>query len=373
MTRIIGGSAGGRRIETPRGTSTRPSSDRVREALFSAIESWCGSLQGLRFLDLYAGSGAVGLEAWSRGAGVVTLVEQDRRTAAPDHRQRQDPRVRQGQRRRRVGGRDARAAARRRRTTSSSSTRPTRLPTDEVDGNLDRSWPAEWLVPGAHGRRRAVLAQPRARLAGRLLRHPRAQVRRDHALVRSRRPPARPAEIATERARAPSRLPRVVRPGHPGPPRHRRPGLRAVRRGRRGGRRQPVQEPAVLAPRSGIAMLERACADFDNVHGRRRSPACSPTSARPHDVHAIVKGLRAVSDFDYELQMAQMNASLAAEVETVFVPTSAGVLLPGLQPGQGGRRVRRRRLRGSCPTSSTSALVAASDQRRTRARRAAGA
>jgi 16S rRNA (guanine966-N2)-methyltransferase len=54
----------------------------VREALFSAIESWCGSLQGLRFLDLYAGSGAVGLEAWSRGAGVVTLVEQDRRTAA---------------------------------------------------------------------------------------------------------------------------------------------------------------------------------------------------------------------------------------------------------------------------------------------------
>lgn len=62
--------------------ATRPSSDRVREALFSAIESWCGTLQGLRFLDLYAGSGAVGLEAWSRGAGVVTLVEQDRRTAA---------------------------------------------------------------------------------------------------------------------------------------------------------------------------------------------------------------------------------------------------------------------------------------------------
>jgi 16S rRNA (guanine966-N2)-methyltransferase len=82
MTRIIGGTAGGRRIATPRGSNTRPTSDRVREALFSAIESWCGSLSGLRFLDLYAGSGAVGLEAWSRGAGVVTLVEQDRRTAA---------------------------------------------------------------------------------------------------------------------------------------------------------------------------------------------------------------------------------------------------------------------------------------------------
>jgi 16S rRNA (guanine966-N2)-methyltransferase len=82
LTRIIGGTAGGRRLTTPRGAQTRPTSDRVREALFSAIESWCGSLQGLRFLDLYAGSGAVGLEAWSRGAGVVTLVESDRRTAA---------------------------------------------------------------------------------------------------------------------------------------------------------------------------------------------------------------------------------------------------------------------------------------------------
>jgi 16S rRNA (guanine966-N2)-methyltransferase len=82
MTRIIGGSAGGRRLSTPRGAATRPTSDRVREALFSAVESWCGSLHGLRFLDLYAGSGAVGLEAWSRGAGVVTLVENDRRTAS---------------------------------------------------------------------------------------------------------------------------------------------------------------------------------------------------------------------------------------------------------------------------------------------------
>jgi 16S rRNA (guanine966-N2)-methyltransferase len=82
VTRIIGGTAGGRRIKAPPGQATRPTSDRVREALFSAIESWCGTLQGLRFLDLYAGSGAVGLEAWSRGAGVVTLVESDRRTAA---------------------------------------------------------------------------------------------------------------------------------------------------------------------------------------------------------------------------------------------------------------------------------------------------
>jgi len=82
VTRIIGGDAGGRRIKAPPGTSTRPTSDRVREALFSAVDAALGSLRGLRFLDVYAGSGAVGLEARSRGAGVVTLVEHDRRTAA---------------------------------------------------------------------------------------------------------------------------------------------------------------------------------------------------------------------------------------------------------------------------------------------------
>ena len=59
MTRIIGGAAGGRRLRTPTGESTRPTSDRVREALFSSLEALLGSLRGLRFLDLYAGSGAV--------------------------------------------------------------------------------------------------------------------------------------------------------------------------------------------------------------------------------------------------------------------------------------------------------------------------
>jgi len=81
VTRIIGGTAGGRRIRTPPGERTRPTADRVREALFSAWESRLGSLEGLAFLDLYAGSGAVGLEARSRGARPVVLVEQDRRTA----------------------------------------------------------------------------------------------------------------------------------------------------------------------------------------------------------------------------------------------------------------------------------------------------
>jgi 16S rRNA (guanine966-N2)-methyltransferase len=81
MTRIIGGTRRRAADQTPAGDSTRPTSDRVREALFSAVDSACGSLHGLRFLDVYAGSGAVGLEAGRAGAGVVTLVEHDRRTA----------------------------------------------------------------------------------------------------------------------------------------------------------------------------------------------------------------------------------------------------------------------------------------------------
>lgn len=82
MTRIVSGTAGGRRIRVPPGRATRPTTDRVREALFSAVESALGTLSGVGFLDLYAGSGAVGLEAASRGASPVVLVEQSRRAAA---------------------------------------------------------------------------------------------------------------------------------------------------------------------------------------------------------------------------------------------------------------------------------------------------
>lgn len=82
MTRIIGGVHGGRRIETPKGDATRPTSDRVREALFSTLEAWFeGSLSRIGVLDLYAGSGAIGLEAASRGASYVVAVESDRATA----------------------------------------------------------------------------------------------------------------------------------------------------------------------------------------------------------------------------------------------------------------------------------------------------
>ena len=159
MTRIIGGTAGGRRIAAPRGAATRPTTDRVREALFSAIESWCGSLSGLRFLDLYAGSGAVGLEAWSRGAGVVSLVEQDRRTAAPHRVQRRVAGLPQGRRPGLVGVRHAAAGTRPRRTTWRTSTRPTPSPTRP-------SWPTSRRCSGTAGSSRARWSWSSARPGG---------------------------------------------------------------------------------------------------------------------------------------------------------------------------------------------------------------
>lgn len=89
MSRIIAGRAKGRRLATPRGERTRPTTDRVREALFSALASWFGTaeepaeqhLGQVAVLDLFAGSGAVGLEAASRGAVRVGFVDADAPTA----------------------------------------------------------------------------------------------------------------------------------------------------------------------------------------------------------------------------------------------------------------------------------------------------
>ncbi|MGQ4614653.1 16S rRNA (guanine(966)-N(2))-methyltransferase RsmD [Nocardia sp. R7R-8] len=80
MTRIVAGAAGGRRLRVPP-SGTRPTSDRVREALFSALDARL-DFAGARVLDLYAGSGALGLEALSRGAEYALLVESDRKAAA---------------------------------------------------------------------------------------------------------------------------------------------------------------------------------------------------------------------------------------------------------------------------------------------------
>jgi 16S rRNA (guanine(966)-N(2))-methyltransferase RsmD len=76
--RVVAGAFGGRRLSAPAGSATRPTSDRVREAVFSIL----GPLDGERVLDLFAGSGALGIEALSRGAEEAVFVERDRRALA---------------------------------------------------------------------------------------------------------------------------------------------------------------------------------------------------------------------------------------------------------------------------------------------------
>ncbi len=76
--RIISGQWRGRRLTAPKGDNTRPTADRTREALFSMLTSRLGSFEDLAVMDLFAGSGALGLEALSRGAAHCLFVEQDR-------------------------------------------------------------------------------------------------------------------------------------------------------------------------------------------------------------------------------------------------------------------------------------------------------
>jgi 16S rRNA (guanine966-N2)-methyltransferase len=76
--RIIAGQWRGRPLKAPAGATTRPSADRTREALFSMLASRLGDFEGIAVLDLFAGTGALGLEALSRGAASCTFVEQDR-------------------------------------------------------------------------------------------------------------------------------------------------------------------------------------------------------------------------------------------------------------------------------------------------------
>ena len=77
--RVVAGRARGRRLSAPPGSSTRPTAERTRESLFSTLHSLLGGFDGLRVLDLFAGSGALGLETLSRGASAVVLVESEAR------------------------------------------------------------------------------------------------------------------------------------------------------------------------------------------------------------------------------------------------------------------------------------------------------
>ena len=299
MTRIIGGSAGGRRITTPRGAATRPTTDRVREALFSAVEAWCGSLHGLRFLDLYAGSGR------GRARGLVARRRRGHPgRAGPAHR-----RPDRGATPARLGfaRADVVAGAGRARRCAGTPAAPYDVvfldpPYPLADADRRRrpgragATTAGWC-PGRWSSSSARRAAPSPAWPDGLRRPPGAQVRRDGALVRSRRVPAdAPEDPRGGDAVRRSRLPRVVRPGHQRAPRHRRAapstlfdevvvavGVNAS------------QEPALHRRGAHRRCSDEACADLANVrvdglHGPAHR--LLPGAGRPRDRQGPARGQR---------------------------------------------------------------------------------
>jgi 16S rRNA (guanine966-N2)-methyltransferase len=165
VTRVIAGAARGRRLAVPAGRLTRPTSDRAREGLFGTLTAIHGPLEGARLLDLYAGSGAVGLEALSRGAARVLFVEADAAAARVIRGNMTAVGLPGGQI---VTGRVERVLARGPGSEAGGEPRydlvvadpPYAAPDDEVAAMLAALRDGSWLAPGA------VLAVERATRSG---------------------------------------------------------------------------------------------------------------------------------------------------------------------------------------------------------------
>ena len=219
-------------------------------------------IDGCRFADLYAGSGAVGLEAASRGAAHVLLVESRPEGGPGDPGEHRGARAGPGV----PAGRPAGwppcwpAAAGRRRTTWSSPIR--RTPARR--GDSPRCWPrwsARLAGPGRGARRRAVhpvRAEPGAGWKASQPSVLAATVRRCFGTVAARE------RRAGRRGDEASGVPRLVRPGHQRAPGHHRPGQPALRRGDRRGAGQPVQE-GLFTIDERIDMLREVTKPYDNV------------------------------------------------------------------------------------------------------------
>ena len=299
--RVIAGTHRGARIAAPKGLATRPTGDRVREAAFNLI----GPVDDARVLDLFAGSGAMGLEALSRGAASVTFVESDRaacRTIAENLEklrltgarvvcgdalwalQARVADVRPRPRRpavRGLGG--ARAEARG--ATCRRVLAPDGLLVVETGARTEPSLP----LPHPH------VAAVRFRAA-----HP-LRAPHDHRHLPRSYDPVTFGHVDVI-ARAAAIFDRVV-VGVVGSPRHKTPLFTLDER---------------------VEFLKEALGDLDNVEVDVFSELVVEF-ARRWQAKAIVKGLRVISDFEWEFQMNQLNRHLAPEIETVYVMASPQV------------------------------------------------
>ena len=319
MTRIIAGTAGGRRLSVPPGRGTRPTSDRAREGLFATIAAIRGPLGGARALDLYAGSGAVGLEALSRGASDVLLVESDPRAARVIRGNIGALRLPGA---RLVCDRVERALARGPRGDPPRDVVFADPPYAAPDARVQRMLAAlrdrGWLAPGA------LVVVERANRAGPVT------WPAGYTPERSRDyggttfwyglgAGARPA--ATSLSGGGVSMRRVVCPGSFDPVTNGHIDIitRAARLSDEvivAVLRNPSKN-SMFTVDERLEMLSEATKELDNV-SVLRFEGLIVDFCKANDVSAIVKGLRAVSDFDYEMQMAQMNYNQVG-VETVFI------------------------------------------------------
>jgi pantetheine-phosphate adenylyltransferase len=319
---VTGGTLRGRRLKVPHGAAVRPTADRVREALFARL----GDLAGARVLDLFAGSGALGIEALSRGAASVVFVERSSAAAAVVQENLAALGVA-------GAGRVVRAAA-------AAALR--RLAHEGGRFDLVLLDPPYAETQVASGALRALAA------SGILA--PRAVV----IVEASRRapPPPVPGLVAVdERRYGDTVIHRLAAAGGDSESEERETSMSAARSGRR-----RAVFPASFDPVTNghLDLIHRARAVFDelvvavarnvakqgtfSVEERiemleaavGHEPGIEITAfdgllvdyARRIDAHVLIRGLRAVSDFEYEFEMALMNRHLYPEIETLFMMTS---------------------------------------------------
>ncbi len=312
MTRIVAGVAGGRRLKVPPGETTRPTSDRVREALFSALDA-AGAVEGARVLDLYAGSGALGLEAASRGAQQVVLVEAAKPAAATARANVAAlglPGVRV------VTDRAERFAA------SPSAVvdggwdlvlldPPYAVATEDVTALLAcsrRCWPP---APPSSSSAPPAPPNPAGRTSSTASANGVTGRRRSGSL-----------RCGRDSSGAGVRVPRQLRPPDPRPPRRAAARRGPVRRRARRGRGEPGKRGLFTGPERA-ELVRRALADSGDPRAGRVVVAefgdgLLVDHCRRLGAPVVVKGLRSGTDYAYELPMALMNRHLA-DVETVFL------------------------------------------------------
>ena len=321
--RVIAGTLKGRRLESPTWEGLRPTSDKLRETLFNVLAP---RMAGARVLDGYAGTGAVGIEAISRGAAHVTFVERDRRA---QHAHRGESRAVRDRRAAmllsaRLFCRRSTRSAVSRRSTSSCSTRRTTVHM-MTPGTCSTQWARSSRQPASWSSNMRDRQQP-PDAAGAPAAHARADVRRQRADL---------LHMSTL----------AVYPGSFDPLTN--------------GHVDIIARGARLFDRIIVAILVNAEKSPLFTHGRARRDRAGgvqgPAERRGGHVRRPARrlrraaagaasscaGLRAVSDFEYEFQMALMNRELASTIETVFMMPAEQYTVHQLAADQGSVRARR--------------------------------